>query len=154
MSLSEYPIDPAQPGGPSFVADKDANGKLWPYGKVAYGVHGDYVVVSPLTPLPVTITAGDPDTGQALGNAITPWQGAANSPAARVLTSDDARLSIVIQNFGSIDVWVGDATTVAGKGTRLLPGQGMVMDRAPRSEVWCFSAGPCNVGGIAEKLVG
>ena len=153
MSLDTYSIDPAQPGGPNFAADRDGNGRLWPYGKMVYGVHGGYVLVSPQTPLPVTITAGDPDTGMALGNEITGWTSSANTPATRVLPADDTRLSIVLQNFGSLEVWAGGSGVTAGAGVRLLPGQGIVLDRAPRGELWVFATGPTNVGGVVEKLV-
>jgi len=154
VALDDYAIDPAQPGGPRFAADRDGNGNLWPYGKVAYGVDGGFVRVSPQTPLPVTITAGNPDTGEALGQAITEWSDSANTPAERVLAADDNRLSIIVQNFGGQEVWLGGtAATAENLGLRLLPGQGVVIDRAPRAEVWAYATGPTVVGGIVESLV-
>jgi hypothetical protein len=153
MALDDYSIDPAQPGGPHFAADRDGNGKLWPFGKVAYGVDGAFVRVSPQTPLPVTITQGDPDTGEALGNEVVEWQGVANTPAAQILPADDSRLSIVVQNFGGQEVWIGGPGAQANRGVRLLSGQGIVLDRAPRAEVYAFATGPMNVGGLVEKLV-
>jgi hypothetical protein len=153
VALDDYAIDPAQPGGPRFAADRDGNGVLWPFGKVVYGVEGAFVRVSPQTPMPVTITAGNPDTGQALGGYISAWNSEADTPAERVLAADDNRLSITVQNFGSNEVWLGDAAAAAGLGVRLLPGQGIIIDRAPRGELWAFAVGPTDVGGIVEALV-
>jgi hypothetical protein len=153
VSLDKYGIDPAQPGGPEFASDKDGEGRHWPYGKLVYGTDGAWVRVTPQTPLPVTITAGNPDTGQALGNILTEWSAVSNSPSSRLLAADDYRLSITVQNFGSQNLWLGGSAGVAdGKGTRLLPGQGVIIDRAPRAELWAFSAGSCPCGGIVEKL--
>lgn len=93
----------------------------------------------------------DPRTSS-VGTTIAHGSASVTTTAAQLLATDTGRRSVIVQNLGTDDIWLGGTGITVTNGLRVSPGQAATLDKAPIAAIYAIAtSGTQSVSYITES---